>query len=220
MKKLIHAKTALSDAEQLLKNIPKSNIIKVTMFLRPEIYLDSEAITGSVNWDSVQKKYYTDVNPSRIINGPLSNYGEELEPPIKEEYDGFIEDCAWLIDNSGFFIISRYTSTDSEKSEYIIVFGMDDDPCGSIVFDLRISDHPLDAEFPEELKDDVLQYLKINKVLDESATKAGINFRVEKVTVGAVKDDTWGRAFDRLGNKLDLMRRKVRKQLKREHRNN
>lgn len=95
---------------------------------------------------------------------------------------------------------------------------MNDDPCGSIVIDLRISDHPLDATFPEELKDEVMELLKIDKVLDNSATKAGINFRIEKITIGLIPNDTWSKAFDRLGNKLDTLRVKIRKQLNRERR--
>lgn len=208
----------VSPIHKLLQNIPKENIIHVTVYLRPEIYEDSEVVVSSTVYDSVRKKNTVDINPSRRINGPLSDYGQELEPPIKAEYDEFVEDCAWLVDNSGFTILKRMTSTDSQKSEYIVVFGMKDDPCGSIIFDLRISDHPLDATFPEELKDEVLELLKMNKVLDESATKAGINFRVEQVVIGSVKHDTWARAFDRLGNLLDRMRVRVRKQLNRERR--
>lgn len=207
-----------STHELILGSIPQENILYVTVYLRPEIYIDSEIVLGSVIYDKIKKSYQTDVNPSRRINGPLSDYGEELEPPIQEEYDEFIDDCAWLIDNSGFTILKRSRSTDSKKSEYIVVFGMKDEPCGAIVFDLRISDHPLDTTFPEELKDEALNLLKMNKVLDESATKAGINFRVEKVTVGKVTDDTWNRAFDRLGNVLDGMRIRVRKQINREKR--
>lgn len=207
-----------SNFQAVLNLIPKQNIINVTVYIRPEIYLNSEVVLGSVVYDKVKKAYTTDVNPYRKINGPLSEYGDELEPPIREEYNEFIEDCAWLIDNSGFEIIKRMTSEDSKKSEYIIVFGMKDDPCGSIIFDLRISDHPLDANFPEDLKDEVMDLLQMNKVLDESATKAGINFRIEKVTIGVSKDDTWARAFDRLGTLLDRMRVRVRKQINREKR--
>lgn len=196
--------------------VTEENIIHVTIYLRPEIYANSAVILGSVKWNDIEKKYQTDINPSRRLNGPLSDYGQELEPPIQDEYNEFIDDCAWLIDNSGFTVLERYTSTDSKKSEYIIIFGMKDDPCGSIVIDLRISDHPLDATFPEELKDEVMELLKMDKVLDESATKAGINFRVAKVTIGSVADDSWNRAFDRLGNILDKLRLKIRKQLKRE----
>lgn len=193
--------------------------IHITMYLHPEIYSDSEAIVCSVKWDNSRKKYYTDVNPYREINGPLSEYGQELEPPIKEEYDNFIEDCKWLIIDSGFTIITQYRSTDSKKSEYVVVFGMNDEPCGKLIYELRISDHPFHATFPEELKDEVVEYLKMTKVLDESATKAGINFQIEKVTVGSVKHDTWGRAFDRLSDVLDNIRRAVRKQINRDKTN-
>lgn len=204
--------------EKYLEAIPAGNILYVTVYLRPEIYVDSEIVVGSAYYNLATNSPTTDVNPSRRINGPLSDYGEELEPPIKAEYDEFTNDCAWLVDNSGFKILKRFRSEDSKKSEYIVVFGMKDEPCGAIVFDLRISDHPLDATFPEELKGEVLELLKMEKVLDESATKAGINFRVEQVVVGSVKDDTWARAFDRLGNLLDRMRVRVRKQINREKR--
>ena len=204
--------------KKLIYTNNQSNIIYLTIYLRPEIFINSEVVLGSIQWDNIKKKYQTDVNPYRYINGPLSEYGEELEPPIREEYDEFIQDCLWLIDNAGFTIIKQETSQDSKKSEYVIVFGMEDDPCGTLVFDLRISDHPFDATFPEELKDEVIDLLKMDKVLDGSATKAGINFRIEKVTIGAVVNDSWSRAFDRLGNVLDKMRNRVRKQLNRERR--
>lgn len=202
--------------QQLLNsyNLTVDDVIYVVMYLRPEIYLNSSLVTASVNYDSKNRRYHTDVNPSRRINGPLSDYGQELEPPIKEEYDRFIDDCIWLVEELGFTIIKRFRSIDSEKSEYVILFGIDDTPCGSIVYDLRISDHPLDATFPEELKDEALKFLKMKKVLDESATKAGINFRVEKVTVGSVANDSWDRAFDRLFNKLKLMKKRIKTLLK------
>jgi len=195
-------------------DIEDKNIIRVVMYLRPEIYANSEVITGSVNHDKIKRRYHTDINPYRRINGPLSDYGQELEPPIKEEYEGFIEDCIWLIEEFGFTILKRSTSTDSKKSEYIIVFGLGDTPCGTMIYELRISDHPLDAKFPEELKDEVLELLKMNNVLDGSASKAGINFRVEKITVGSIKDDTWDRSLDRLFNKLKHMKKKIQQQLK------
>lgn len=194
-------------------DIVRENTIRVVMYLRPEIYANSEVVTGAVHYDSVRRKYQTDVNPYRRINGPLSDYGEELEPPIQDEYNEWIEDCVFLIQEAGFTILQRHRIDDSKKSEYIIVFGIRDTPCGSIIYDLRLSDHPLDATFPEELKEEVLEKLRIEHILDESATKAGINFRVEKVTVGSVKNDTWSRAFDRLGNILDKMRRTIRKRL-------
>lgn len=184
------------------------------MYLHPIIYVDSEEITASISWNKDDRRYHTDVNPYRVINGPLSAYGEELETPIKEEYDAFIEDCANLVEKMGFTIIDRYRSTDSEKSEYLILFGMKDKPYGLIVYDLRISDHPFDAMFPEELKDKALQYLTMNKVLDETATKAGINFQVEKVTVGTVKRDSWDRALNRLFDRLKRMKVSIRRQQK------
>lgn len=191
----------------------KQNTIHITMYLRPEIYTSSQFIRGSIYWDKAKHKYYSD-NTSRRINGPLSDYGQELEPPIQEEYDHFIEDCVELIEEFGFVIIDRHRSTDSKKSEYILLFGMESTPCGSIVYELRISDHPLDVTFPEEFKQEALEYLKMNKVLDGSASKAGINFRVEKILIGQVTDDTWDRALDRLFNRLKQMKKRIQNILK------
>lgn len=67
--------------------------IKVVMYLRPLIHVDSEIILGSVYKDDIHSKYHTDVNPDRLINGPFSDWGQELEPPIQAEYDAFIDGC-------------------------------------------------------------------------------------------------------------------------------
>lgn len=214
MKKEIKSTTSLLNS---LNSILEDNIIRITMYLHPIIYADSavveEVIEGAIYIDK-RNKYHTDVNPYREINGPLSAYGEELEPPISDEYNSFVKDCRQLVEAYGFTVITQYRSQESKKSEYIVVFGIDDTPCGAVIYDLRISDHPFDATFPEELKDYVLSYLQMNKILDESATKAGINFSVEKVTVGSVKHDTWDRAFNRLDRKLRNMRNNIQKQLK------
>lgn len=185
----------------ILNSISPDHIVRITMYLHPIIYSDSQVIEGAIYTDKKGKRH-TDVNPYREINGPLSKYGDELEPPIEDEYNSFVEDCVQLVKAYGFTIITRYRSQDSKKSEYIVVFGIDDTPYGAIVYDLRISDHPFDATFPEELKEYVLKYLQMNKVLDESATAAGINFSIEKVTVGTTQNDRWDRAFNRLDRKL------------------
>lgn len=197
------------------EDLTSENTIKVVMYLHPIVYETSEAILGSVSYDSKEHRYHTDINPFRVINGPLSEYGEELQSPIKEEYEEFLNDCLWLIKEVGFTVIKKTRSNDSKKSEYVVVYGIDDTPCGTLIYDLRISDHPFDATFPEELKNEVIEYLNINKILDGSAAKVGIDFQVEKITVGTVKDDTWDRAFYRLYKKLKEIRRKVNVRLHR-----
>lgn len=191
--------------------LPDNNIIHIIMYLHPVIYGSSDVV-ASVTYDEQHRRFHTDT-PYRPINGPLSGPGEELTGPIREEWDSFIDDCKWLVNELGFTIISTNTSEESKKSEYLIVFGMKDDPCGEIVFDLRISDHPFDATFPDELKKYALEYLKMNKVLDGSASEAGITFQVEKVLVGATKSDSWDNAFYRLQLLLTKMRRRIRSRL-------
>lgn len=194
--------------KRMIKDFEALNTIQVTVYLHPIFYASSE-LFGSVTLDKDTNKYNTDVNPDRI-NGPLSDYGEELEAPLKDELDKFIEDCKWLINELGFTIITSQRSEDSKKSEYIIMFGIGDTPCRRLVYDLRISDHPFDATFPEQFKQAALEYLKINNILDGTATAAGIDFQVEKVTVGSVKEDTWNRAFLRLQNKLKQIKSKIK----------
>lgn len=196
------------------------DVVKVVMYLRPIIYEDSDFIVDFENSNvsasvylAPDGRYHTDVNPDRRINGPLSKKGEELSSPIKDEWDSFLDDCKFLVKENGFTIIDTDRSETSKKSEYIILFGMNDNPCGSLVFDLRISDHPFDATFPEEYQDIAYEYLTINKILDGTATKAGIDFCVEGVLVGGVKHDSWDRAFYRVDLKLKQIRRRIRKRL-------
>ena len=47
----------------------------------------------------------------------------------------------------------------------------------------------------------------------ETANKAGIDFAVEKVTVGSVNEDSWDKAFNRLYRKLKDMRNTIRARL-------
>ncbi len=207
MNKLINSTTSISD-------LVTENTIHVTMYLHPTIYSDSQFVLSSIQYNKHTKKYETDVNPYREINGTLSQYGQDLENPIKGEYEEFKRDCLWLIKELGFTVIKQKTSTSSKKSEYIILFGIDDTPCGTLVYDLRISDHPFDAKFPEELKDAALEYLKMNNVLKGEATKAGIDFVIEKITVGTTRNDAWDKAYNRLYIMLNKMKRDVKIRLK------
>lgn len=192
-------------------NLDTLPTIHVTMYLEPIFYETSE-ILSTVSFNEETGKFETDTNPSRIINGPFTSKGEELGSPIKEEWEHFIDDCAYMTKYAGFQIISMYLSPDSKKSEYFIIFGLDDKPYGKLVYDLRVSDHPLeDLHFPDEVKDDVLKYLKVNKILDGTATSKGIDFKVENVLVGNVKEDTWNRALNRLYSKLLKMRSDLQK---------
>lgn len=55
----------------------------------------------------------------------------------------------------------------------------------------------------------------MNKILDETATKADIDFQVEKITIGSHTLGTWDRAFNRLYLVLRKMRRAVEIRLNR-----
>lgn len=186
--------------------------ITIQMYISPIFYEDSE-ILSAVEFKN--GKWHSDNNPSRIINSLLSGPGQELENPVEDEYNQFVDDCKFIIKYSGFTIIHSSRSDDSKKPEYVLVFGMNDDPYGKLVFDFRISDHPLESyQFPEEFKQIAMNYLKMNKILDGSAAEEGIDFQIEKVLVGSVKNDTWDRALNRLSKRLDTMRNKVRKAIR------
>ena len=193
------------------------NIINITMYLHPIIYENSEMlidhISAAVTFNRAKNRYHTDINPSRIINGPLSDYGQELEPPIKDEWESLITDCKWLVRELEFVEITSSRSTESGKSEYVSVFGLDGNECGTLVFDLRLSDHPFDADFPDDYKDIAVEYLTMHNILGGNATKAGIDFSVEQIIVGSVKNDTWDRALERLYLLLRRLKRKIRHRL-------
>ena len=196
--------------------IKDDNTIRVTMYLEPVFYEDSEIFTA-VSYDPKVHRYNTDVNPQRVLNGPLNEKGEQLQPPISHEYEEFINDCKWLVKELGFHVLSEYRSQDSEKSEYVIVYGLKDIKCGTIIYDLRISDHFLEnLKFPDQIKSQIVELLKVENVLDGDATYAGIEFRVEQVVVGGVKNDSWNDAFHRLYNILKKMKSTIQIRIQRD----
>lgn len=195
-------------------NFPDSNIIRVTLSLYPLIYdytAEESKISASVSFDG--KRYHTDVNPSRLINGPLSDVDEVLSPDLEKELKSFYDDCEFLIENRGLKILDRYRSNESKKSEYFFIFGMNNDPCGVLIFDVRISDHGLDATIPDEKKAEIYEKLKLDKIIDESILPENINFKIESILIGNVEEDSWDRAFYRVDLKLRQIRNRIRAKL-------
>ena len=183
--------------------------IHIQMFIKPIFYEDSR-IASSVEFNKNTKKWVSDNNPSRIINGPLSGPGEELGSPISEEYDRFIKDCKFVIEQCGFIIIHSERSDTSNKSEYILMFGMKNKPYARLVFDFRISDHALKGQhFPDSFKEKAKEYLTMNHILDGTAQEQGIDFQVDHVLVGNVHNDTWNKALNRLADRLKILKSKV-----------
>lgn len=184
-------------------------VIHIQMFIKPIFYEDSR-IASSVEFDKHTKKWVSDNNPSRIINDALSGPGEELGSPISEEYDRFIDDCKFIIKQCGFIIIHSERSDTSNKSEYILMFGMKNKPYGRLVFDFRIFDHALKGQqFPDSFKEKAKEYLTMNHILGGSAQEQGIDFQVDHVLVGNVHNDTWNKALNRLAGRLKILKSKV-----------
>lgn len=174
----------------------KENRIQVTVQLHPLLYVDSEVFDSAL----------TDVNQNIFINPPLPGLGEELENPIKDEWERFIKDCIYVTKEAGFNIIKNEYDSESNKSEAVITYGIGNNPDGKIICNLRISEHPFDAIFPEEYKAKVQEYLKESSILDGTARKAGIDFQVEKVIVDGIETDSWLNGFNKL---YSLMRIKM-----------
>lgn len=184
-------------------------VIHIQMFIKPIFYEDSR-IASSVEFDKHTKKWVSDNNPSRIINDALSGPGEELGSPISEEYDRFIDDCKFIIKQCGFIIIHSERSDTSNKSEYVLMFGMKNKPYGRLVFDFRISDHALKGQqFPDSFKEKAKEYLTMNHILGDTAQEQGIDFQVDKVLIGNVHNDTWNKALNRLAGRLKILKSKV-----------
>lgn len=185
--------------------------INITMVIEPMFYENSQVFAALLyDLKNKSKPYRTTVNPSRIINGPLSRFGEEIQSPIKEEYEEFIQDCRDLIIDCGFTIIQQTRSQDSNKSEYFIIFGINDRPYGRLVYNFRVSDHPFEGlSFHEEDKSKVIEYMDMNNILNGEATEAGIGFSIKQVLVGSVPDDTWDRALNRAYIQLKRMKNRI-----------
>lgn len=173
--------------------------IHITMYLHPLIYINSEVL-GSAE---------TDVTPDNMyINHPLPGDGEELEPPIKDEWKSFIRDCKFVIKEVGFTIIKSEQNNAAKKSEHVITYGLENIPCGTVVCNLRVSENPFDSAFPEEYKEKVQEYLKENNIIDGTTREAGIDFQVEKVTIDDLKISSW---CDTITELYELMRNQVKK---------
>lgn len=174
----------------------KENHIQVTVYLHPLLYVDSEVFDSAL----------TDVNQNIFINPPLPGLGEELENPIKDEWERFIRDCVFVTKEAGFSIINNEYDSESNKSEAVITYGIGNNPSGTIICNLQISEHPFDATFPEEYKAKVQEYLKESSILNGTARKAGIDFQIEKVIVNDIETDSWLNGFTKL---YSLMRMKI-----------
>ena len=120
----------------------------------------------------------------------MPDFGEELESPIKECWESFIKDCRLVIQEAGFTVKS-INNNELMKPEVVLTYCKDQVVYGSMTVNLRISDNPFDATFPEAYKEKVLEYLNENSILDGTATKADIDFQVEKVVVAGVTLPFW-----------------------------
>lgn len=136
---------------------------------------------------------------TKIINGYLPEFGEELEPPIIEFWESVIGDCKFVTRAAGFTVKSK-NNNELMKPEVVLSFCKDHVAYGTMTVKLRVSDNPFDATFPESYKEKVLEYLNENSILDGTATKADIDFQVEKVVVAGVTLPFWSDAMLQLYN--------------------
>ena len=153
--------------------------LQVTIYLYPILYEDT-----------------------KIINGYLPDFGEELESPIKECWESFIKDCKFVIQEAGFTVKS-INNKELMKPEVVLSYCKDHVVYGTMTVKLRVSDNPFDATFPEAYKEKVLEYLNENSILDGTATKAGMDFQVEKVIAAGETLVYWYDAMYHLYNVMN-----------------
>ena len=153
--------------------------LQVTIYLYPILYEDT-----------------------KIINGYLPDFGEELESPIKECWESFIKDCKFVIQEAGFTVKS-INNKELMKPEVVLSYCKDHVVYGTMTVKLRVSDNPFDATFPEAYKEKVLEYLNENSILDGTAAKAGIDFQVEKVIAAGETLVYWYDAMYHLYNVMN-----------------
>ena len=127
---------------------------------------------------------------TKIINGYLPDFGEELENPIKECWESIINDCKFVIQEAGF-TVKGINNNELMKPVVVLTYCKDQVVYGSMTVNLRIYDNPFDSTFPEAYKEKVLVYLNENSILDGTATNADIDFQVEKVVVAGVTLPFW-----------------------------
>ena len=153
--------------------------LQVTIYLYPILYEDT-----------------------KIINGYLPDFGEELESPIKECWESFIKDCKFVIQEAGFTVKS-INNKELMKPEVVLSYCKDHVVYGTMTVKLRVSDNPFDATFPEAYKEKVLEYLNENSILDGTATKAGMDFQVEKAIAAGETLVYWYDAMYHLYNVMN-----------------
>ena len=182
----------------------------ITIELTPELE-DGKPVVATITYkDSRRHTYTTDVNPDRLMNGPLSDPDQPLNAQLRAEYNEFLADCTRIIQYEGFEIITQYDSLDSKKSEYfVIVFGVDGKPYGEIIFNIRVSDHYLDKmKVPENVKQ---QAESDSRVTDNS--NGYIVWSLRNIVVGGVRNDTWQKALNRFTTALNSCRNDVRRRI-------
>lgn len=185
----------------------KPQTIRVRVYISPILYEDSEILSVKPE----DRRWTSESNPSGIINGPPTKRGEELENPISDAYDCFIDDCKFCIETSGCKIICSERIDVSDKFEHILLFGKNNKPYGKLIFYFMVSDHPLKSyKFSKKVKKTVAEYLKMNKVMDGTAFAAGIDFYVKKVLVGHVKKNAWYNAIEPIWEKIERVLQKSR----------
>lgn len=172
------------------------NSIVVTIYLKPLIYSNSPFLCEVSDSEN---------NSGKCINGSWSEYGEQLENPVKNEWNHFIQDCEYLMTENGLKRFASKQTDGSDKAEYVAFYRKNGADFATLILGLKVADNPFDDTFPEALRPGASEYLKINNMLNGDAAKAGIDFVVEKIQVGNIATDSWDKAFNRMQNRLDII---------------
>lgn len=174
----------------------------ISVYLKPLIYKNSEILNGTLFDANVYKKGPWN-DTSVMLNSTVGD-GEELENPLESEFDSFAEECKWLVKEAGFTFAETERATETDRILYSISFYKGEAQCGSILFEIKISENPFDESFPENYKAIILEHITPEKLLDGTTKDVGIDFQVEKVVVENMEKNSWYQALDGIYDCLKL----------------
>ena len=154
-----------------------NKIIHTTIFIRPEIYIDSAVVFKAIS-DGVFDGRFNKIYSMSDVNGSYLEY-EQLENPIRESLEDLIDDYKNLFHELDIEIQEFSKCINSSKLEYCWHIGSS----LRIIITVRVEKNPFKPEFPKSLKKYISEYLDMRKIWASSANEQGIDFLIDHILV-------------------------------------